>query len=287
MIKNLRPRSKSLVSVPSRPVFVIGCPRSGTTLLFELLRQHPDLASLASEAHVLWNAYQHPCRKDWSSDSAAAHDIEPGEPEYVYEAIRSIAGSRRFLDKTPKNVLKIPYLERLFPDATYVFLKRDARSTVASLIEGWRARHGISYRLPVSLLLDEYHGRLWSYVLPPGWRELRRTSIADVAAAQYVTSNEHGRRELSQIPSERVVEVKFEDLLQEPLSMMEFMMERLGLARNAAVFHAAEDLSSRQVATVSPPKPNKWRIREQEISRVWPQLLPTMQHLGYPTPDEP
>ena len=45
----------------------------------------------------------------------------------------------RFLEKTPKNMLRVPMLARVFPDAFYVLLTRDAPDNVDSLIDGWRA----------------------------------------------------------------------------------------------------------------------------------------------------
>src|SRR5262249_48843084 len=66
----LRARARvSATVVPiRRPIFVLGCPRSGTTVLFAMLRRHPDLAGSDAEGHVLWDAYQHPARRGWDSD---------------------------------------------------------------------------------------------------------------------------------------------------------------------------------------------------------------------------
>ena len=53
--------------LPKRPVFVIGCPRSGTTVLFSLLRASPGLASIGQEGHVLWESFHHPREHGWRS----------------------------------------------------------------------------------------------------------------------------------------------------------------------------------------------------------------------------
>ena len=76
----------------------------------------------------------------------------------------------RFVEKTPNTCLKIPFLQRCFPGARFVFLHRDPRETIASLIEGWLegARSGrfVTYRdLPGGL-------PRWCFFLPPGWRSL-------------------------------------------------------------------------------------------------------------------
>jgi Sulfotransferase family len=267
--------------LPERPVFVLGCPRSGTTLLFELLRRHEALRSLAEEGHVLWNAYQHPRLKGWSSDRATASDIQPGEQRYIHSAVRRIAGAHRFLDKTPKNVLRIPYLASLFPNGVIVLLHRDGRSTVSSLIEGWIARRGLSYRLPEPLQLAEYHGRYWSYVLPPGWRGWRSSSIAEVAAAQYVQSNEVALADIQSLSADSVIQIAYEALIARPEHESRRLLDRLELPQSEAVRSFAANLGARLAGSISPPRPEKWRDRIDQIDRVRPLLVPTMARLGY------
>ncbi len=266
---------------PPRPVFLVGCPRSGTSLLFDLLRRHEALQGLPEEGHVLWNACQHPRRKGWTSDRATAEDVAEPERVYLYSAIRHIAQGRRFIDKTPKNVLRLPYLSVLFPDATFVFIKRDARDTVNSLLEGWTARKGLSYRLPVPLELAEYRGRLWSYILPPGWRGRSRSCIAEVAALQYLASNETALADRGQLPRGSWVEVAFEDLLARPVPEVTRLLERLDLPVSERVMEKARRLHEHPVGAITPPRPGKWRDRADEINRVLPQLTPVLNRLGY------
>lgn len=268
-------------AAPERPVFVVGCPRSGTSMLYTLLAQHPDLASTGEEGHVLWDAYQHPAKKGWGSDRATADDVHDDERGFLYGAIRRIAGSRRFLDKTPKSSLRIPYLDRLFPDATFVFLHRDGRATVSSLIEGWSLRRGIAYRLPVRLELEEYRGRYWSYLLPPGWRHRIRGSIADVAAFQYRAANEHALRDLAPLESSRLIRVAYEDLIRDPASVTSLLLDGLELHRSAGVERFAARIHERPIGSLTPPHPGKWRARGDQIERVLPRIAPTMQALGY------
>ena len=42
-----------------RPVFIIGAPRSGTTMMFHLLRSSGELASLPGEGHNVWRMFHH------------------------------------------------------------------------------------------------------------------------------------------------------------------------------------------------------------------------------------
>lgn len=163
-----RLRARLTEPEPARPpVLLVGCPRSGTTLLFGLLQHHPGLVSLPDEGHAYWSAYHHPSRHGWASDALAAEDVAPGERRYL-DAMLASLGEGRPLDKTPKNVLRLPYLRAMFPEATVVLVVRDGRATVASLLEAWRRRRGASYLLPERVRLADYDSRLWRYVLPPG-----------------------------------------------------------------------------------------------------------------------
>jgi hypothetical protein len=266
---------------PTRPVFVVGCPRSGTSLVYTLLRCHDAFRSPEGEGHLLWNAYQHPRFTGWSSDRATAADVRPEEPRFIYSVISQISGEGRFLDKTPKNVLKIPYLARLFPDATFVLLRRDGRDTVNSLIEGWQVRQTPSYRLPQRLELADYRGRLWSFILPPEWRRWARSSVAEVAAYQYASSYDVALEDVRALPPDSVVHLAFEDFLARPEREASRVLERLGLKPTESVLEMARNLDRYPVVTNSAPRAEKWRERAHEIARVWPLIEPTMERLGY------
>lgn len=268
---------------PAAPIFIIGCPRSGTTLLFRLLQEHSDVSTPGGEGHVLWNTFQHPRTRNWDSDRLGAGDIKAGERPFLYAAIARMNERGRFLDKTPRNCLRIPYLLELFPGATFLLLKRDGPPTVSSLIEGWTVRHGISYRLPENLELAEYRGHLWSYLLPPGWRNLKNTTIADVAAHQYAASYETALSDLEKAPSGSVVVLTYESLVAQPVQEIERVLDSLGLSHSSDVIAMASNLSAHQVQANSPPRPNKWRERQDEIQRIFPIISSTTQRLGYET----
>ena len=139
------PRAKP----PERPILVLGCPRSGTTVLLDAMLHSARLRSIHNEGHILWQPHHHPRDGGWDSDRLGAEDVSEREREYIYLAIRLFVRGRRFVDKTPENCLRIPYLQELFPDASFVFLRRRAADNVSSLMEGWRARpRFVTYRLP-------------------------------------------------------------------------------------------------------------------------------------------
>jgi Sulfotransferase family len=270
---------------PRRPVFLIGCPRSGTTLLLDTLLRSPELGTVQREGHVLWDEFHPRARRVERSDALDASDVSEREREYVYTAIRLFARRRRFVDKTPENSLRIPYLAELFPDATFVFLRRRAADTVNSLIEGWRARpRFVTHRLPEPLEgIAPLDGHLWSFALIPGWRELRGSPLEEICAQQYVACNEAVLAAQPAIPPARWLEVAYEDLIATPVDELRRIFSALDVTFTAGDAEVAAAARRQTRTTLTPPRPEKWREQNPDaIERILPLVAETERRLGYP-----
>jgi len=138
----------------------------------------------------------------------------------------------RFLEKTPKNALRVPMLNRLFPDAFYVWITRKATRNIDSLIASWcavdkigpvtRKRYGqVAYPVANQLKLQDYSDKLWMFALVPGWQNLKGKTLADVAAWQYYQCNSFIAGDLASIETRRIFPMKFEDFIQKPVKMVQ------------------------------------------------------------------
>ena len=282
-----RPLSRVLpaVEAPSRPILVLGCPRSGTSLLLQSLLRSPEVGSVQSEGHILWDEFHHPRDAGWDSDALGAEDVTEREREYVYRAIRLFVRKRRFVDKTPESCLRVPYLTALFPDATFVFLRRRAADNVSSLVEAWKARpRFVKYRLPEPLTgLGELSGDRWSFVLVPEWRELRNAPLEEICARQYVACNEAVLAARDDIDPSRWIDVRYEDLIRAPANELRSLYARLGLRFTDDVERFAARLENDHASTtLTPPRPDKWREQNPDaIARILPLVAETERRLGY------
>lgn len=269
---------------PDQPIFVIGCPRSGTSALLQILLQSPELRSVQNEGHILWDPYHHPRDGGWDSDACGAEAISARERAYIYLAIRLFVRERRFVDKTPENCLRIPYLQALFPGASFVFLHRQAADNVSSLMEGWRARpRFVKYRLPEELKgLGPLRGNRWSFALVPGWRDLRHARLEEICARQYIACNEAALQARDGVDPSRWHDVSYEALVGSPVATTRRIFELLGLAFTREVEEFAAALQSNLGPTaLSPPKPGKWRDQNRaEVERILPLVEPTEARLG-------
>jgi Sulfotransferase family len=264
---------------------VLGCPRSGTTLLLRGLLRSPELRSVQSEGHILWDEFHHPRDRGWDSDAVDADDVTEREREYIYRAIRWWTRGRRFVDKTPENCLRLAYLDALFPDARYVFLRRRGADNVSSLIDGWRARpRFVKYRLPEPLTgIAPLDRERWSFVLIPGWRDLRNAPLEEICARQYIACNSAVLDARARMDASRWFDVSYEDLVASPVSELRRIYGELDveLTRDAETY--AETLALNLApTTLTPPRAGKWQERNREaIERIVPQLAEIERRLGY------
>jgi hypothetical protein len=270
---------------PERPILVLGCPRSGTSALQELLVASPELGSIHNEGHILWDPYHHPGDRGWDSDALGAGDVSDRERAYIYLAIRMFVRDRRFIDKTAENVLRVPYLQELFPDASFVFIRRRGADTVNSLMEAWRARpRFLKYRLPETLDgLGEMSGDKWSFALIPGWRELRDAPLERICAAQYVACNEAALDARDGVDPARWHEVSLEELSADPVGQAERLCGVLDVGFGPELRAGAEAFNATPASTsLTPPRVDKWRTQnEAEIERILPLIEPTERRLSY------
>jgi hypothetical protein len=169
----------------------------------------------------------------------------------------------RFLEKTPKNALRQPFLEQVFPGSLYVFLVRDPRPNISSMMEAWKGGRFVTYpRLP------GWQGLRWSLLLPPGWQQLKGRPLAEVCAYQWATANRIILDDLGKLPASRWTVCSYEALTNDPQGTIERICRFAGLATDDRLRRriAAELPLSR--STQSRPDPDKWRRNEDEILPV-------------------
>ena len=254
-----------------RPIFIVSPPRSGSTLLFETLSAAPDLATVGGEAHNLMEriAAINPAARGWDSNRLTAADADPATIDALrsrfLEALQRSDGSpvrslpARLLEKTPKNALRIPFLAAAFPEARFIYLHRDPRPTLASMIEGWQSGQFRTYPA-----LPGWRGLDWSFLLIPGWRQLIGAPVEQIVARQWAVTTRLLIDDLSSLPRERWLTVGHEEFLAAPQAVITRLCASIDLAWHSAL-PATLPLSRH---TYSPPDPDKWRTHEAQIQRT-------------------
>ena len=272
------------------PIFIIGCSRSGTTVTYETLGSAPGLLSFGNELPEFWDGLWGPRHNDWESEAADAEHAKVEHRDAVLKFFFQRLGAGWVVDKTCINVMRIPYLNRLFPHAKYLFIHRDGRDNVSSLMEGWRhdGHFGLTKFLgqfPCEVQIDKGAYLEWAFFLPPGWRDYNCASLEEVCAYQWITANRMALDAKALIPEERWAQLRYEDIFERPVEMFREAFDRLGLVFDSKVRERCKTLSKRPTSIVSgAPGKAKWREKNpQAIERILDQIRPLQIELGYET----
>jgi Sulfotransferase family len=237
-----------------RPIFVMGCPRSGTTMLQLMLHAHPHIA-IPPETRFVLNAYRDRWRfgdladpvnrralARWIVDRSATrfadlgiagHEVTErivaGPPTLgsalgiVFQAYAERFGKPRWGDKRPAYLSNIDVVLRLFPDAQIVTIVRDGRDCVASLKE-----------------------------MPWHRADIYRT------IAQWAAAVDNSRRAASILPPDSYCEISYERLVASPERELTRLCAYLG-----EEYHPAMSEPSR-LAPVAVPEQKVWHQRTHE-----------------------
>ncbi|MGK2947618.1 MAG: TIGR03032 family protein [Acidimicrobiales bacterium] len=272
------PRAARQTRRIERPVIVVSSPRSGSSLLFETLARAPELHTIGGESHQLIESIPglHPSQRGWASNRLTEADATPSTVAGLHRLFevnaRDRNGSRpggssrfRLLEKTPKNALRVPFLAEAFPDATFVYLYRDPRETISSMLDAWRSGRFVTYPD-----LPGWGQPQWSLLLTPGWRDLIDQPLAEVVARQWVETTTMLLDDLEALPADRWCVASYDRLVADPSAEIGQLCEHLGLAWDVDLGEKLPD--SRH--TLDSPHPDKWKRNAEELDAVWEQVRP-------------
>jgi hypothetical protein len=262
-----------------RPIIILSAPRAGSTLLFETLAQAAGLYTIGGESHRLIEGIDalRPGATGVSSNRLTDQDASP---EIVMELHRRFASqlrdrdgqapapgaSARLLEKTPKNALRVPFLLQVFPDAQFIFLHREPRANLGSMMEAWRSRGWITYKR-----LAGWNGP-WSLLLPPGYERLKDRPLEEIVAFQWEAANRTILDDLASVPRDRWTITRYEDLVRDPASEVAKLLEFTGLATDSRLAEYLAKPLPLSRHTKTPPRADKWRQDAAEIERVLPGI---------------
>jgi hypothetical protein len=273
-----------------RPIFVVGCSRAGTTVVYKTFSESPELGSLQRETHDFWIELHPLSEKQWNTHALAAADASDRDREIVARYFYSHTGALRFVDKNNQNGLCVPYLHALFPDAHFVYVKRSPGDNIHSLIEGWGKADEFatwSRDLPADVRIDGGRYRRWCFFLFDGWRDFLRSPIEDVCAAQYIAINRAILDARTAIPPSQWTEIVYEDLVRDPVIVFRRAFESCALRFGERLEAHCRNVLATPYNAFSEIKLDKWRGQpnRDRIERVLPKVKNVAAAMGYESVD--
>jgi hypothetical protein len=281
-----------------QPVVIIGAARSGTNMLRDVLVKLPGVGTWpCDEINYIWrygNAL-HP------TDELEPALATPRVQNYIQRAFSRLSREKRLgwvVEKTCANSLRVAFVDRVLPDAKYIFLVRDGRDVTVSAMRHWRAALDIPYLakkaryvppadLPYYALrylsnrlhrLIAHDNRLasWGPRFDSMEKMLKARTLAEVCAVQWARSVGIARYDFSRIDADRVCTVKYEQFVTHPESELGRLLQFLEIDGGTT------DMSE-LVAHVSPKSAGNWRRRltRQTVQQIEPLMHRELEHFGY------
>jgi tetratricopeptide (TPR) repeat protein len=250
------------------PIFVVGFPRSGTTMLEQMLDAHPTLRSMDERAY-LSNLVDHLSTfgLEYPYDLGKLSADQCDELRRLYWSfttkIAPLQPGQRLVDKNPLHMLRLPLISRLFPNAPII----------------------LALRHPCDVILSNYMQYFTSNSFAVLCSKLERLARGYVSAMESWIHH-------AAILKPNVIHSRYEDLLDDFPGNTRRIADFLQLDDAAPL--ARFDQHARDKGFISTPSymavvepPNKkavgrWRRYHHYFEPILPILKPIMRHWGYP-----
>lgn len=195
----------------TRPVFVVGAPRSGTSFLGAAIGALESV-SYHREPVLVKALARHVGRGDWS-DARATRVLR-----LVYGTLLAIHldGDRRLAEKTPQNVFLVRLLADAFPDARFVHIVRDGRDATVSYLDRPWVRQVFAWTRRRDPGGEPYGPFAPWWVEPERTAEYEATSDLHRAVWVWRRHVEAARSGLARVHHSRWIEVRYEEVARDP-----------------------------------------------------------------------
>lgn len=249
------------------PVFLVGFPRSGTTLLEQVLASHSAITTLEERPLVemlarLVDEQHGGCPEGLAA--LTAQDIVALRQVYFDAAasLVSVAPGQVFIDKFPLNIVRLPLIARVFPDARFILaLRHPADVVLSNFMQNFRANEAMAnFCTPEDAAV--FYDRVMTL-----WRRSAELMPLQVHAIRYEDLVDDFDGQVTRL-------LDFLDLPWEEGVRDYRDTSRRGRTINTPSYHqVAEPIYRRAVA--------RWRRYEPHLQPVMPRLAPWIGYFGY------
>lgn len=249
------------------PIFLIGFPRSGTTLLEQILDSHPALQALEEKpmVAVIERMFMDMGRGDAESLRALSPEqVGRLRRAYFSEAANhiEITPGSRLVDKLPLNIVSVPLIHRVFPDARFILALRHPCDVVLScLMQNFGHNDAMAGFVSLESIAEIYARVMGAWLeygekLPLRWRHIRYEDL--------ISNFESEARTLLDF-----LEVGWDDAV----------LEHTSHARQRSAIRTP---SYHQVTQpIYQHAKYRWKRYEADFASVMPILRPFIEHFGY------
>jgi hypothetical protein len=272
-----------------RPLIIVAAPRSGSSFLFELLTKLTDFYTIGGESHTIIEGiskFNFFTNHELNSNVLTAKDIDQQSKKLLLERFtlelrdknnnkwitkKNRPSRIRFLEKTPKNALRIEMLLEVFPDAQFIYLYRDPKSNISSIIDAWDSGKFVTY--------PKLEGRdkPWSLLLPEDWQNYSIANIEEIATFQWQSTNQTIIDKLSALDENRYLSINYTELRENTELTIQKISDFCQIEADFLDLNIAK--STQSSYTLTAPKEDKWKKNSGKLYTVLLSLRETVKKI--------
>lgn len=300
-MKKILVKTNFLLPKFEQPIFIISAPRSGSSYFYEILKTMNYVSGLKKENFSTWRYFFPYKRLEQVSDYIGASEVNTeftkGIQSFIFLKLLKEQKSYdlnliaqhiffrkpfRYIEKTISNCFHLDAIEKVFPDALFIYLVRNGIAASSSMLEGWKNYLGC---LPQDIAKVPQNSTIsyWCGAMPPHWEEVVNQSLEEICAWVWVEHNRYIIEKIKQSETfkQKCLYITYEDLIKEPLEIIKKVESFANLKLSPITF---DYLNKKQNSwsTISPPKLNKWQEKNPNLAQaILPTISSMMSELGY------
>jgi hypothetical protein len=232
-----------------QPVFIIGAARSGTNILRNTLSSLNSITTWPCDEINL--VFRHGNRS-FESDEFNGEQVNKIAKHYIKSVFKKLSTAQPnslILEKTCANSLRIPFINKIFPESRFIFIVRNGYDVTSSAEKRWKSSMELKYLysktkyvpkrdIPYYLIkfiqnrINQYQSSenrmsVWGPVYSGMLEDLSKLSLMEVCAKQWSRSVSKAWMDLQTIDASRVEYLSYESFVNDPLQHVNHILRWL------------------------------------------------------------
>ena len=297
----------------SNIAFIIGSPRSGTTILGEIMDCHVDIVEWY-EPYYVWEKHFN-CKNSDIWDSCNLNITAQNFIRNEYNIFRKKSKKNIILTKmSNRHLFNVKLIHEIFPNAKWIHVIRDGRDVILSIKKEWDKRNQRIKKNNFAELIQTFNSRIRAQPflryklmsvffemvsarsLNPlkylnqsrwkgkagwgprfkGWEEfLKTSSVLEFNAMQWVECIKAVKNVWGSLPEKNRLEIRYEDLIHSPKEVLNTILAFLSVSHNPDFFNIIPKLKRSNF--------NKWEkeFNYNQLKTIGPIIGNELINLGY------
>lgn len=282
----------------SQRIIIVGAPRSGTNMLRDILCSFDGVSTWpCDEINFIWRYGNQSFPSDELSENLITKEIK----QYInrqFDWVGDKFNADLIVEKTCANSLRLNYVDKLVPDAKYIYIVRNGIDVVESAKKRWSAKLNLKYilkkakfvpkknipyyatrylkSLVYKLFSSDDRLKFWGPIYHNMENDMINLTIAEACAKQWKNCVDSSDRFFSSISTDKFHSIRYENFVNNPEKELTRILKFLNVNHSPEFF----EKSIKDVVNINIGKGRR-KLNSEELSRISLIIDTTMKRHSY------